>query len=77
MVVTTVVSITPTEEELHTIEAFANFLDELDMQMECYDHNADHAKAHYTVQALRQGLDDLEELLHDLANYDNTETIIV
>lgn len=77
MMVVTTVSITPTEEERQTIEAFANFLDELETQMDCYEHNADKGKAYYTLRALRDGLDDLEEVLHDLANYDNTETIIV
>ena len=77
MIVTTTVSITPTEEEYHTIEAFANFLEELATEMECYDHNADQEKADCTIRELRQGLEDLEDLLYQLANDDGTEKIIV
>lgn len=75
MMVVTTVSITPTEEERQTIEAFANFLDELEMAMDDYEHNADKGKAYYTLRALRDGLDDLEELLHELANDDNIGVI--
>lgn len=71
-----IISITPTEEEVKTINAFAKFLDELEIKIECYEHNADQEKAEYTLSALREGLDDLEELLHDLENDDNTGVII-
>ena len=77
MIVTTVVSITPTEEEYHAIEAFANFLDEFGNKIECYDHNADQEKAECTLRALRQGLEDLEDLLYQLANDDNIGVIRV
>ena len=73
---TMTVSITPTEEELRTIEAFANFLDDLEVATEAYEHNADEAKVRYTLQELRQGLDDLEEVLYQLAN-DNNEGEVV